>query len=68
MLDISKVNHGTVLIANRIHSRDNMNRFQRNLEFSSDTMFNTLKNALEEISLNVVVCLQISKNLKKNTE
>ena len=61
MLDISKVNHGTVLIANRIHSRDNMNRFQRNLEFSSDTMFNTLKNALEEISSNVVVYTSITE-------
>lgn len=61
MLDISKVNHGTVLIANRIHSRDNMNRFQRNLEFSSDTMFNTLKNTLAEVSLNVVVYTSITE-------
>lgn len=53
MLDISKVNCGTVLIANRIHSRDDMNRFQRNLEFSSDTMFYSLKNALENVSLRV---------------
>lgn len=53
MLNTSKVNYGTVLIANRIHSRENMTLFQRNLEFSSDTMFNSLKNALEKVSLNV---------------
>lgn len=61
MLNISKVNYGTVLIANRIHSRENMNRFQRNLEFSSDTMFNSLKNALEEVSLNVTCYTSITE-------
>lgn len=61
MLNISKVNCGTVLIANRIHSRKNMNRFQRNLEFSSDTMFNSLKNALEEISLKVTCYSSITE-------
>lgn len=46
----SKINNRTVLIANRIHSREGMNIFQRNLEFSSDTMFNALESALEEKS------------------
>ena len=66
MLDISKVNCGTVLIANRIHSRDDMNRFQRNLEFSSDTMFYSLKNALENVSLRVTCYTSIIDFSDKN--
>ena len=60
MLDTSKIDCRTVLIANRIHSRDNMNRFHRNLEFSSDTMFNSLKGALEEVSSGVTCYTSIA--------
>ena len=65
MLNTSKVNCGTVLIANRIHSRENMNRFERNLEFSSDTMFNSLKSALEEVSLKVTCYTSITEFIDK---
>lgn len=61
MLNTSKVSCGTVLIANRIHSRENMNRFQRNLEFSSDTMFNSLKNAMEKVSSHVAIYTSIEE-------
>lgn len=53
MMSTSKVNCGTVLIANRIHDRSNMDIYQRNLEFSSDTMYNSLYTALNEVSARV---------------
>lgn len=61
MLNTTNLNCGTVLIANRIHSRENMNLFQRNLEFSSDTMFNSLKKALEEVSSKVTCYTTITE-------
>ena len=52
-MNISKIDRKTVLIANRISNRRDMNIFQKNLEFSSDTMFNSLSNALNEVSAGV---------------
>lgn len=61
MLNTTNLNYGTVLIANRIHDRGNIDRFQRNLEFSSDTMFHSLKRALENISPKVTCYTTITE-------
>lgn len=53
LMNINDINRGTVLIINRIHCRDNMNLFQRNLEFSSDTMYNALYMAMKTVSKKV---------------
>lgn len=71
MLNTSKVPYKTVLIANRIHSRENMTIYQRNLEFSSDTMYNSLVNALSDVSSGVTCYTSIAEfidNLHKHKD
>lgn len=57
----TSINRNTVLIANRISNRDNMDIYQRNLEFSSDTMFNALTTALNKVSKGVIYYESITK-------
>ncbi len=57
----TKIQCKTVLIANRIANRENLNIFQRNLEYSSDTMFTSLMSALKEVSEGVTYYSSLSE-------
>lgn len=49
MINTKRIDKNTVLICNRINSRDNMNIYSSDLEFSSNTMYNAITTSLQNI-------------------